>query len=165
MGHFMEDNDPHSNGGSQNPQQLLGHLVRVSGAMLAILITREGTVLAEFGANSGLNTTALAALVAGMYSATREVARIVGERQFSILLQQGEARHIQMSLVGERAMLVVLFEDYQRIGRVRHEAQKTSELLANALQRTARIGSDEQIEPDDFKRHALNLVDRIFAGA
>ncbi len=160
----MEPNDNCSPGGPQALGKLLTHLVEASGSMVAILITREGTVLAEGGTLSTLNTTAVAALVAGMYSATREVARIVGEQQFSILLQQGESRHIHMSLVDERAMLVILFEDYQRIGRVRHEARKTATDLAEALQRTGRKGPNQPIEPDDFKRHALNLVDRIFSG-
>jgi predicted regulator of Ras-like GTPase activity (Roadblock/LC7/MglB family) len=149
----------------QSLTQLLSRLVDSSGSLLAILITREGTILAEAGAHGTLNTTAVAVLVAGMYSATREVARMVGEQQFSILLQQGESRHIQMSLVDERAMLVVVFEDYQRIGRVRHDARKASLQAAELLLSTRRRGVDCNIEADDFKQHALNLVDRIFAGA
>lgn len=105
----------------------------------------------------------MAALVAGMFSATREVARMVGEKQFSILLQQGENRHIHISLVTDSTMMVIVFEDYQRIGRVRHEAKKAGEALAKLL--AARGGAEEakkEISVPQFREYALNLIDSIF---
>mgnify|MGYP006289153917 CR=1 FL=1 len=142
----------------------LGELVKNSEAMTALLITKEGTGLAEAGDTSYLNTTAMAALVAGMFSATREVARLVGEEQFSILLQQGETRHIHISLITDRAMLVVVFEEYQRIGRVRHEARKVGNQIIELLEP---VNKDEEQKDDiqlpEFKEYALNLIDRIFA--
>jgi predicted regulator of Ras-like GTPase activity (Roadblock/LC7/MglB family) len=144
-------------------QQALDNLVLSSGAMTALLITKGGTAVAEAGDRSYLNTTAMAALVAGMFSATFEVARMVGERQFSILLQQGESRHIHISLVSGSTMMVVIFEDYQRIGRVRHEARKASKIIAESLETKANEkGTSENIEVPAFKEYALNLIDRIF---
>jgi predicted regulator of Ras-like GTPase activity (Roadblock/LC7/MglB family) len=145
-------------------KDMLSRMVSSSGAMIALLVTREGTVLGEAGDTACMNTTAAAALVAGMYSATREVARMVGEQQFSILLQQGENRHVHISLVTDDSMLVVVFEDYQRIGRVRHEARKTSVAAAEVIL-ASRGGSHEgqKLDAAEFKAYALNLVDRIFA--
>ncbi|MDX9723708.1 MAG: roadblock/LC7 domain-containing protein [Myxococcota bacterium] len=141
----------------------LAELVERSGALTALLITRDGTALVEAGDTGYLNTTALAALVAGMFTATREVARIVGEQHFSILLQQGETRHIHISLVTESAMLVVVFEDYQRIGRVRHEARKSSDGLAKVLAASSdREMAQQEVSLPEFKEYALNLIDRIF---
>ena len=62
-----------------------------------------------------------------MFSATREVARLIDEPQFSVLLQQGEQRHLHISLVGEDDMMVIVFADYQRIGLIRHEAKKAAQ--------------------------------------
>lgn len=143
---------------------VLGELVKNSEAMTALLITKEGTGLAEAGDTSYLNTTAMAALVAGMFSATREVARLVGEEQFSILLQQGETRHIHISLITDRAMLVVVFENYQRIGRVRHEAKKAGEEIIFLLEPSqSKQPEGDGIQLPQFKEYALNLIDRIFA--
>jgi predicted regulator of Ras-like GTPase activity (Roadblock/LC7/MglB family) len=141
----------------------LQECVHSCGAVNAMLITREGVNIAEAGDTSFLNATAMAALVAGMFSATREVARMVGEKQFSILLQQGENRHIHISLVTDKAMMVVVFEDFQRTGRVRHEAKKTGEALAQRLassQDSKRVGAE--LPMPEFKEYALNLIDRIF---
>lgn len=118
--------------------------------------------MAEAGDTSYLNTTAMAALVAGMFSATREVARMVGEQQFSILLQQGESRHIHISLVTDSVMMVIVFEDYQRIGRVRHEARKTGDKLVKMLTKKSTDAAEDLSVPE-FKEYALNLIDRIFA--
>lgn len=144
-------------------EDILTGLLRESGALTVMLITKQGTVVAEAGNISGLNSTAMAALVAGMFSATREVARLVGEDQFSILLQQGERRHIHISLVGPESMMIVVFEDQNRIGMIRHAARKSSGKLAGMLaaDRNPEQTSAE-ISAPAFKEYALNLIDRIF---
>ena len=141
---------------------ILSELVEKSGALTAMLVTKDGISIEESGDTSYLDTTALAALVAGMFAATREVARIVGEDHFSILLQQGEHRHIHISLVRDSTMMVVIFEEYQRIGLVRHEARKAAETVHEAMIRAEGPDSAEEIATPEFKEYALNLIDRIF---
>jgi predicted regulator of Ras-like GTPase activity (Roadblock/LC7/MglB family) len=132
-------------------------------ALTALLVTKEGIAIAEAGDTSYLNTTAMSALVAGMFSATREVARMVGETQFSILLQQGENRHIHISLIADSTMLVVIFDDYQRIGLIRYEARKSCPQIEEALIAEHNLaGTKLEIGTPHFKEYALNLIDRIF---
>ncbi len=143
--------------------KVLHELVRDAGALTVLLVTRQGNVLATAGDTSYLNTTAMAALVAGMFSATHEVARIVGEDQFSILLQQGEKRHIHISLLGREKMMVVVFEDHNRIGKIRLCARRVAEKIAQLLEGPAeeeRVG--HEISVPQFREYALNLIDRIF---
>jgi predicted regulator of Ras-like GTPase activity (Roadblock/LC7/MglB family) len=142
---------------------LLSALITKCGALTGLMVTKEGVAIADAGDTSYMNATAMAALVAGMFSATKEVARMVGETQFSILLQQGETRHIHIGLVNEATMLVIIFEDYQRMGLVRYEARKASPSMAAALERDAISDlSQEPIATPQFKEYALNLIDRIF---
>ena len=144
-------------------ESILSDLLQQSSALTAMFITKHGTVVAHAGDVSYLNTTAMAALVAGMFSATREVARIVGENQFSILLQQGEVRHIHISLVSDQTMLIVVFEDHNRIGLIRHAARKAGERLALLLSASKeREMAGDEISLPQFKEYALNLIDRIF---
>ncbi|MBM4326323.1 MAG: roadblock/LC7 domain-containing protein [Deltaproteobacteria bacterium] len=150
---------------AQNPgpvTHILSSLIERSGALTALLVSKEGMVITEAGDTSYLNTTAMAALVAGMFSATREVARIVGEKHFSILLQQGESRHIHISLIHDSKMMVLIFEDHQRIGLVRYEARRAGEELNSILMPTLKPSEAEQISTPQFKEYALNLIDRIF---
>ncbi len=145
-------------------KDLLTSMVERSEAVTALLISREGVCVSKAGNTESLNSTALAALVAGMFAATREVANIVGEEQFSILLQQGEKRHIHISLIGERYMMVVVFEDYKRIGRVRHEARTIGPDLARNLESREKTKKEDagDISVPEFREYALNLIDRIF---
>ena len=142
---------------------ILKNLIAACEAKTGLLITKEGTTIAEVGDTSYLNTTAMAALIAGMFSATREVARMVGERQFSILPQQGESRHIHISLTTDTTMLVVIFEDIQRIGKVRHEARKVAEALADSLSssRDSELVRNE-LSMTDFRQGAVRLINDIF---
>jgi predicted regulator of Ras-like GTPase activity (Roadblock/LC7/MglB family) len=143
---------------------ILDDLVERTEAITALVISRQGICLGQAGTAASLNSTALAALVAGMFSATKEVANIVGEDQFSILLQQGEKRHIHISLIGSRSMMVIVFEDYSRIGKVRFAARKAAGDLLRAIEHGQRR-SDQAVESlsvPDFKEYAMNLIDRIF---
>ena len=143
---------------------ILDDLVERTEAITALVISRQGICLGQAGTAASLNSTALAALVAGMFSATKEVANIVGEDQFSILLQQGEKRHIHISLIGSKSMMVIVFEDYSRIGKVRFAARKAAAELLKAIEQ-GRKKSDEAVENlsvPDFKEYAMNLIDRIF---
>ena len=142
---------------------LLEELLAASQSLTALLITKQGTVVASAGDTTYFNTTAMAALIAGMFTATREVARMVGENQFSILLQQGELRHIHISLVTGDTMLIIVFEDHNRIGLIRHNARKMGLKLSAALaasQEKQRAG--REIVLPQFKEYALNLIDQIF---
>ncbi|MCK5133766.1 MAG: roadblock/LC7 domain-containing protein [Candidatus Sabulitectum sp.] len=143
--------------------ETLSELVEKTEALTALLISRHGICLGQAG-GARLNATALAALVAGMFSATKEVANIVGEEQFSILLQQGKKRHIHISLIGQRSMMVIVFEDYSRIGRVRLAAKRSSPALVRLLNKDRKDQKDalQDISIPDFKEYALNLIDRIF---
>jgi predicted regulator of Ras-like GTPase activity (Roadblock/LC7/MglB family) len=154
--------DPQGSG-DRGIQAILDDLIQASGCKSVLVITKIGTALAEAGDTSYMNTTAMAALVAGMFTATREVARMVGEQQFSILLQQGATRHIHISLVTDSTMMVIVFEDYQRIGRVRLEARKAGDLLAPILASTqSREQARKEISVPEFKEYAFNLIDSIF---
>jgi predicted regulator of Ras-like GTPase activity (Roadblock/LC7/MglB family) len=151
--------------GTKQTGEILRQIVRETQAVTALLISREGVCISSAGQTESLNATALAALVAGMFAATKEVAIIVGEEHFSILLQQGEKRNIHISLIGQRSMLVVVFEDNQRIGRVRLATRQAARKLVESVEKPrekkdSRGGED--ISMPDFREYALNLVDQIF---
>ena len=147
-----------------NPNGLkteLASLVVGSSALSALIITKGGNLVAQAGNTTVLDPGALAALIAGMFSATREVARMLGERHFSILLQQGERRHLHISLVSATAMMVVIFEGYERIGRVRLAARAAGERLGVILD-SSQPATHPGLETPQFKEVALDLIDRIF---
>jgi predicted regulator of Ras-like GTPase activity (Roadblock/LC7/MglB family) len=138
-------------------------LLERTGARTAMLVTREGYNVVDSGDVSSLNPTAFAALAAGMFSATREIARMVGEKGFANLLQQGENRHIHVSMVKDTMMLVVIFTEIERIGKVRFEARKTTARIEALLEKKSeREDLHKVLHTPEFKDYALQLIDRIF---
>src|SRR4030065_171121 len=105
-------------------------LLKGAEAKCVLLVDKDGYLVTRQGFTHSLDTTALAALLAGSFASTKEIARLVGEPEFSVLFHQGKKDHIHISLVGERTILVVIFDDRTTIGMVRLYAKEMgAELL------------------------------------
>ena len=61
-------------------------------------------------------------------------------------------------------MMVIVFEDYSRIGKVRFAARGAGTELLKTLERenVRKEQAVEAISVPDFKEYAMNLIDRIF---
>ena len=59
--------------------QLLTKLIKGAEAKCALLVDKDGHLITRQGFTHSLDTTALAALLAGSFASTREIARLVGE--------------------------------------------------------------------------------------
>jgi predicted regulator of Ras-like GTPase activity (Roadblock/LC7/MglB family) len=142
---------------------ILRKLLKGSEAKCALLVDKDGHLITRQGFTHSLDTTALAALLAGSFASTKEIARLVGEPEFSVLFHQGKRDHIHMSLVNERTILVVIFDDRTTIGMVRLYAKETSEELnlvfENAQEKSVH---GNQGLSDDFADSAESKLDDIF---
>jgi predicted regulator of Ras-like GTPase activity (Roadblock/LC7/MglB family) len=114
--------------------EVLRSLLADTHAKSAILISRiDGSLISKQGATESLDITSLAALAAGGFAATKEIARLVGEPEFSILFHQGELENIYVSLIGEYGLLMLLFDEKTTIGLVRVLAREAGEQLAKVF--------------------------------
>jgi len=111
-----------------------------------------------------LYTTALAALLAGSFASTKEIARLVGEPEFSVLFHQGKKDHIHISLIGERTILVIIFDDRTTIGMIRLYAKEVGENLRKILDSSSdEKKSHVELGDDfDFTKSADAKLDDIF---
>lgn len=144
-------------------EKLLNRLIKNSQAKCALLVDKDGHLITRQGFTQSLDTTALAALLAGSFASTREIARLVGEPEFSVLFHQGKKDHIHICLVGERSILAVVFDDRTTIGLVRLYAKETSEELTNILTKATEEERDRKTQMDpDFSASLENKLDDIF---
>jgi len=101
-----------------------------SGASCALLVDRSGYLLANRGDPSGLDVVALAALSAANYGVTEEIARLVGEDNFSLLFHKGKNENIHYTKIGDDFFLITLFGRDASLGLMRLKTAKAkSELL------------------------------------
>lgn len=115
-------------------KQALQEIIDNAQATCALVITQDGEHITHAGDVGFINTTALAALVGGMFSATREVAKIVGEMEFSIMIQQGKKRHIHISLAQKNLMLLVVFEGVEKTGWIKVQVERQSEKISQLVE-------------------------------
>ena len=102
-------------------------------AKVVFLVDKNGTLLASTGDSVGFDTTALASLAAGNIAATGGLANLIGEKEFSILFHEGERDNMHLSVVGDRLILVVIFDRRSSVGLVRLRVRRASEELAKIL--------------------------------
>ena len=137
--------------------RLLREFLKMSNAKCALLIDREGHMVTRQGFTRDLDMDTISALVAGSFAATREMARVLGEDEFSVLFHQGKTDNIQLSLCGDRTLLTVIFDEATTVGMVRLYAAETVKRLAELFEKHAR-----EIESGARKQETL---DTGFAGS
>lgn len=141
---------------------LLNKMLKGAEAKCALLVDKDGHLITRQGFTHSLDTTALAALLAGSFASTKEIARLVGEPEFSVLFHQGKKDHIHMSIVGERSILVVIFDDRTTIGMVRLYAKETAMELAKVFEQIkTKTGAKPNIS-QEFADMTQNRLDDIF---
>lgn len=143
--------------------RVLTRLIKEAEAKCALLVDKDGHLITRQGFTHTLDTTALAALLAGSFASTREIARLVGEPEFTVLFHQGKRDHIHISLIGERTILVVIFDDRTTIGMVRLYAKEVIDELLEFLSNAGRKSKGQKLDFDEeFSSSAEDKLDDIF---
>ena len=119
-------------------QQIKDTLQRLqvdSNSKIVFLVDKNGQQIAAHGDIENLDTTSLASLTAGNVAATDGLARLIGEKEFSILFHEGERDNIHISIVAQRVILVVIFDERSSLGLVRLRVKKASQELNDVFAR------------------------------
>ena len=98
---------------------LLLDYLQKSGASLAVVVDKGGAIIAQHGDAGSINIAIVAALAAGAFAATKELAQQIGETEFSALYHQGERQHILMSALDEHSMIITVFGECTTVSLVR----------------------------------------------
>lgn len=116
---------------------IMAQLATEARAKLVFLVDRNGQPIASHGGDDTVDTTSLSSLAAGNVAATEGLAKLLGEREFSVLFHEGERDNIHFSIVAHRAILVVIFDHSTPVGLVRLRVRKASVQFEDVFQRIA----------------------------
>jgi predicted regulator of Ras-like GTPase activity (Roadblock/LC7/MglB family) len=143
---------------------VLEEFLSASQARAVLLIDSEGHLVTKRGMTSSFDTDSLSALVAGSFASTRELAKILGETEFSVIFHQGKNENIQISMVGERALLVIIFDDRTTVGMVRIYCQELSQQLGGIFKAAAERFEKEGAKDLDakYEQAAQDRLDEFF---
>jgi predicted regulator of Ras-like GTPase activity (Roadblock/LC7/MglB family) len=117
-----------------------------SQAKCALLVDKEGHLVTKKGFTKSFNADSIAALVAGSFASTREMAKLLGETEFTVLFHQGKEENIHIGLVAERALVVVIFDDRTTLGMVRLYAEELTQKLTQSLLNSLEKNKDRTVE-------------------
>jgi predicted regulator of Ras-like GTPase activity (Roadblock/LC7/MglB family) len=104
--------------------EVIERLVTSANANVVFLVDKNGQLITSCGSTEGIDTTSLASLTAGNIAATGGLAKLIGEKEFSILFHEGEKDNIHISIIGHRVILVVIFDERSSLGLVRLRVKK-----------------------------------------
>jgi predicted regulator of Ras-like GTPase activity (Roadblock/LC7/MglB family) len=112
---------------------ILEKLKEEANAKVVFLFDKNGQQLCSAGEVEGVDPTSLASLTAGNVAATDGLAKLLGEREFSILFHEGEHDNLHINVVADSAILLVLFDERSSLGLVRLRVKKATGELAVVL--------------------------------
>jgi predicted regulator of Ras-like GTPase activity (Roadblock/LC7/MglB family) len=119
-------------------------LHRDANAKAVLLIGRDGQPIADAGDVAELDVTSLSSLTAGNVAATGGISKILREKDFTSQFHEGEKTHVHITLVGGRAILVVLFDERSSLGLVRLRVKKAAEEMVRLFDLVTKKAASRQ---------------------
>jgi predicted regulator of Ras-like GTPase activity (Roadblock/LC7/MglB family) len=148
----------------QRISSVLARLWVDANAKIVFLVDKNGQQIAAKGDLEKVDATSLASLTAGNVAATDGLAKLIGEKEFSILFHEGERDNIHISIVGQRLILVVIFDERSSLGLVRLRVRKAAAELEDVLTQMASKASQEgQAPASPFAEITDDDIDALFS--
>jgi predicted regulator of Ras-like GTPase activity (Roadblock/LC7/MglB family) len=129
---------------------VLGDFLKKAEADLTLVIDRGGNVISQFGDHNVMDVTIIAALAAGSFAATCELARRIGEVEFNALYHQGNGSHMFMNSVDDDTIMITVFGKRTTVGLVRFYSTAAAASVATLLKSLQRDGHGLQFNATDI---------------
>lgn len=145
----------------QDLVSLCEKLLGVARAKAVLLVDRNGQYITCHGNIDHLDTTSLASLTAGNVAASQGLAKLLGEEAFPTMYHEGEHDHLHVSMVLNRAILVVMFDHRSNLGLVRLRVRRVTDKLARVFERIEQK-SQSMPDPMPLKNITDKDIDQLF---
>jgi predicted regulator of Ras-like GTPase activity (Roadblock/LC7/MglB family) len=143
---------------------VLQKLMNDTNATSVLLLDKSGQVVTVQGTGARRDVTTLGALLAGVFSSSREVAKLLDEKDFRNIFQQGVQENIFTSMVEEQWLLVIIFDKLTHIGLVKVLSKKATEELGRILDRVRNDSSraKSSVLNLKFRSSVEDTIDLLF---
>ncbi len=151
----------------QQIKDVIGRLKTDAQAKVVFIVDKNGQQIAAQGDLESLDTTSLASLTAGNVAATDGLAKLIGEKEFPVLFHEGERDNVYISIVGQRVILVVIFDERSSLGLVRLRVRKATqdlERIFDTIQKKVELEKERRHEGIDspFAEITDDDIDSLF---
>ena len=146
-------------------QKIIDQLQLDSSSKVVFLVDKNGQQIAAAGDVRSIDATSLASLTAGNVAATDGLAKLIGEKEFSLLFHEGEKDNLHISIVGKRGILVVIFDMNSSLALVRLRVKRASrellEIFERVEQRAQDVAGEAKFE-SPFSEITDEDIDKLF---
>src|SRR6266480_3844100 len=129
---------------------VLGDFLKKTESDLTVVIDRGGNAISQCGDMDVMDVTVIAALAAGSFAATRELARRIGEVEFNALYHQGNGNHIFMNSVDDETIMITVFGSRTTVGLVRFYSTATAQSVSKLLKSLSTGGHGFSFDASDI---------------
>ncbi len=143
-------------------QEVVDRLVRDANAKVVFIVDKNGQLIAASGDVAEIDTTSLASLTAGNIAATGGIAKLLRENEFATQFHEGESQNIHIQLVGNRVILVVIFDAKSSLGLVRLRVRKATDELNKIFEDLLNKARDPGSNDSPFGEITDEDIDSLF---
>ncbi|MCX5741708.1 MAG: roadblock/LC7 domain-containing protein [Proteobacteria bacterium] len=136
-------------------------LHRDANAKAVLVIDKNGQAFAQAGDTHELDVTSLSSLTAGNVAATGAIAQLLSEKEFAGQFHEGEKTNVHISIIGQRVIMVVLFDERSSLGLVRLRVRKATVELVNVLDLLMKKSASGS-QPSVFSEITDDDIDNLF---
>ena len=142
---------------------VLAKLQQVTGSHFVALISTSGQPITVSPADIQSDTLSLAALAAGSFAATRQLAEVLKEREFTLLFHEGKESNLHVIQVTDQILMLLTFGHETQVGLVRLYTTRALEVLKPILEGAEDDDDDDRLLDQDYSLQAGTALDDLFA--
>jgi predicted regulator of Ras-like GTPase activity (Roadblock/LC7/MglB family) len=118
-------------------EEIISDEILDAGADYVMIVDLSGNLILHKGSLEMNDTFSLAALSAANFAATAQIAKLIGEEDFSLLFHKGDKKNIHFSRLGTNYIILTLFDENVSLGLIRLK-------LNSAIEQLARVFDDSE---------------------
>jgi predicted regulator of Ras-like GTPase activity (Roadblock/LC7/MglB family) len=141
---------------------ILAKLQRVSGSTFVAIVSTSGQPITTSPPETHSDTLSLAALAAGSFAATRQLAQALNEREFTLLFHEGQESNLHVVQVTDQVLLLVTFGKGTQVGRVRLYTSRALAVLKPVFEGAEDTGGGEVVIDGEYSSEAGKAIDGLF---
>jgi predicted regulator of Ras-like GTPase activity (Roadblock/LC7/MglB family) len=145
-------------------KDLLQKLKINTSAKVVFITDSEGHCIASSGEMDDINLNSISSLIAGSVAAINSIAQMLKIESFSAILNESSKESLHISLINDRTMLVVIFNNTSNLGLVRFRVRSALDQLTKVFQIIYKKlkSSDKMPGGSPFEGVSDEDIDRIF---
>jgi predicted regulator of Ras-like GTPase activity (Roadblock/LC7/MglB family) len=143
-------------------RRIVVEILRDSGAKCGLLIDVTGHLLIRKGFTLIREIENLCVLIAAQRATTREIARVLGQDEISVIYHQGSGDHIHTTDAGPLAIFTLLFDERADLFQLQRTVNRRVPEIAALLAQSGSSGGAEPSKIQDLRSQADKSLDKMF---